>query len=63
MMNLGWPAASGVYGTATALHRRAVHSARDQIAHGLIDATIETHRLVLAEPDPDDQPRSRRWTG
>jgi hypothetical protein len=60
LMNLGWLAASGVYGTATALHRLAVHSTRDQIAHGLVEAAIESHKLTVAALD--DEPRSSRWT-
>ena len=61
LMNLGWLAASGVYGTATALHRLAVHASRDQITHGLVEAAVEAHKLVSlpacnAMPTPTSSP-------
>jgi hypothetical protein len=54
-----------VFATATALHRMSVSASREQIAHGLVDAAIEMHKLTADAlrwgDDGGDEPRSRRW--
>ena len=49
LTELGWLAASGVYGTATALHRLSASASREQIAYALVDAAVEVQRLTTGD--------------